>query len=90
MTPQGPQVIPAEPGGPLLPSAVYYDQRGGLLVGSAARRAIMITTDKEGQGFTGYKLQIGGDALYEFGAAKKSMTAPELGSVIIQTLLRAN
>lgn len=94
MTPQGPEVILAEQGsaggGAILPSAVYYDRRGSLFVGSAARKAIMTTTEEEGQGFTGYKLQIGGEARYEFSAAQKSMTAPELGSVIIQSLLRAH
>lgn len=90
MTPQGPQVIPPESNNRILPSAVYYDKRGGLQVGAAARRAIMTTTSREGQGFTGYKLQIGGDMRYEFTAARKSMTAPELGAVIIQTLLRAH
>jgi molecular chaperone DnaK len=89
MTPAGPRVIPAEPEGAILPSAVYYDSRGGLLVGSAARRAILTTKAKDGQGYTGYKLQIGGDKRYEFPAARKSMTAPELGAVVIQTLLRA-
>jgi molecular chaperone DnaK len=90
MTPQGPRVIPADPSGPTLPSAVYYDVKGGLQVGSAARRAILTTPAKEGQGFTGYKLQIGGDARFEFTAAHKSMSAPELGAVVIQTLLRAH
>src|SRR5437588_270286 len=90
MTPQGPRVIPPEADNKILPSAVYYDQRGGLQVGAAARRAIMTTTAVQGQGFTGYKLQIGGDMRYEFAAARKSMTAPELGAVIIQTLLRAH
>ncbi|HEY3840462.1 MAG TPA: Hsp70 family protein, partial [Bryobacteraceae bacterium] len=90
MTPKGPQVIPAEGNNSILPSAVYYDQRGSLLVGSAARKAMMTSTSKEGQGVIGYKLQIGSDMRYEFPAAGKSMTAPELGAVIIQSLLRAH
>ncbi len=88
MTPQGPRVIPPDPLSKILPSAVYFDAKGGLRVGAAARRAIITSRSSEGQGFTGYKLQIGGDARYEFTAARKSMTAPELGAIVIQTLLR--
>jgi molecular chaperone DnaK len=89
MTPQGPKVIQAEPGSELLPSAVYYDRSGKLLVGSLARNAMLTGNAADGQGFTGYKLQIGGDAKYQFTAAGKTLSAPELGAIIIQTLLRA-
>ncbi|MGA3371744.1 MAG: Hsp70 family protein [Terracidiphilus sp.] len=90
MTAQGPNVIPAEPGGLLLPSAVFYDRSGKLLVGSAARSAMLTSQAADGQGFTGYKLQIGGDAQYKFTAAGKTLSAPEIGAIIIQALLRAN
>jgi molecular chaperone DnaK len=90
MTPGGPRVIPAEPEGAILPSAVYYDSRGGLRVGSAALRAINTTSAREGQGYTGFKLHIGGDKRFEFPAARKSLTAPELTATLIQTLVRAS
>jgi len=88
MTSQGPKVIPAEVGNPILPSAVFYDKRGNLQVGSAARNAMLTTPVAEGQGHTGYKLQIGSDMRFEFAAAGKKLSAPELGAIIIQTLLR--
>lgn len=89
MTAAGPEVIPAEKGSSILPSAVYYDCKGGLHVGSAARRAIITSSAREGQGYTGYKLHIGSDRRYEFSASGKSLTAPEMGAIVLQTLLRA-
>jgi len=90
MTSQGPEVLPAEGSSPILPSAVFYDRRGGLLVGSAARNAMLTTKAAWGQGFTAYKLQIGSDVKYDFSAAGKTLSAPELGSIIIQSLLQAH
>ena len=89
MSAEGPRVIPAESNSVLLPSAVFYDAKGGLRVGSQAREAMMTSSAARGQGFTGYKLHIGGDRRYDFKAAGKSLTAPEMGAVIIQNLLRA-
>lgn len=89
MDSNGPRVISVEGDTPLLPSAVYYYADGSLRVGTAARRAMMTTKQDKGEGFTGYKLRIGQNEQYEFAAAGKKMTAPELGAVVIQTLLRA-
>jgi molecular chaperone DnaK len=89
MTPQGPKVIQAEQQGQLLPSAVYYDRSGNLLVGSRAREAMTLSKAADGQGFTGFILQLGSDAQYKFTAAGKTLSATELCAIIIQTLLRA-
>src|SRR5215469_2121387 len=53
MTPQGPRVIPPDALSKILPSAVYFDAKGGLQVGASARNAIMTSKASEGQGFTG-------------------------------------
>ena len=89
MTAHGPKVIPVEGTNPILPSAVFYDKKGGLRTGAAARNAILTSTKNEGQGYTGYKLKIGGDTVYDFAAAGKKLTAPEMGAIIIGNLLRA-
>jgi molecular chaperone DnaK len=73
----------------VMPSAVYIDKRGRLLVGDAARKATMTGQDGDGNGYTGYKTHIGQDGRYDFAAARKVMTAPELGAVVIGKLLEA-
>ncbi len=90
MSAAGPRVLPVDGGNVTLPSTVYYDASGGLKVGLPARKAMMLSMPHAGQGFGRYKLHIGSDRKYEFTAAGKSLSAPELGAIVIQTLLRAH
>lgn len=83
-----PRVIQPDPVEVIMPSAVYIDKRGRRFVGQPAIKAMMTTTPEEGNGHTGYKIRIGQDDRYEFSAARKVMTAPELGSIVIGGLLR--
>ncbi len=89
MTPHGPKVISVEGEELILPSAVFYDKQGNLRVGSAARNAMLTVPKSEGTGYTSYKPKIGSDLFYDFTAARKKMKAPELGAIVIGTLLRA-
>src|SRR5262245_5410095 len=83
-----PVIIKPDGNGLVMPSAVYIDKRGRTLIGATAVQAMMTTGAAEGNGHTGYKLRIGQDDRYEFGAARKVMTAPELGAIVIGKLLQ--
>jgi len=82
-----PRVIKPNPMHDVMPSAVYYDKRGRRFVGQSAVEA-MWGRGEEGNGHTGYKLSMGQDDRFEFSAARKVMTAPELGAIVIGELLR--
>jgi molecular chaperone DnaK len=71
----------------VMPSAVYIDRFGTTFVGAPAVNAMMQTPAEDGNGFTGYKLRIGQDDRYDFKAARKVLTAPELGTIVISRLL---
>ena len=73
----------------IMPSVVYIDKRGRTVVGPAAYRAMMINDVSEGDGYSGYKLRIGQDELYDFSVAGKKLSAQELGGIVIGALLRA-
>ena len=84
-----PRVIKPNGVDEVMPSAVYIDKRGRRLVGQPALQAMLINPHEEGNGYTGYKLRIGQDDRYEFAAAGKVVTAPELGAVVMGRLLEA-
>ena len=84
-----PRVIKPNGVDPIMPSAVYIDKRGRLLVGRPAFDAIFLNDEAEGNGYTRYKLRIGQDDRYDFTAARKVMSAQELGAAVIGELLRA-
>ncbi len=73
----------------VMPSAVYMDRRGKILVGAPAYSAMMINDASEGNGHTGYKPNIGQDDRYAFPAAGKVMKAQELGATVIGALIQA-
>ncbi|HET6978678.1 MAG TPA: Hsp70 family protein [Pyrinomonadaceae bacterium] len=83
-----PRVIKPNPMDDTMPSAVYYDKRGRRFVGQTAIEAMWVSRGEDGNGHTGYKLRMGQDDRFEFSAARKVMTAPELGSIVIGELLR--
>jgi len=90
MESDGPRVIKVDGVDETMPSAVYIDRHGRTFVGSSAYRSIaMNKNEKEGNGYSKYKLQIGQDNEYEFRAAHKTMTAPALGGLVLGALLRA-
>ncbi len=84
----GPRVIKPDGVDDVMPSAVYVDRRGRVLVGKPAYVAMM-TRPGEGNGHIGYKARIGQDDRYEFAAARRVMTAPQLGSLVLGELLKA-
>jgi molecular chaperone DnaK len=89
MESSGPRVIRVNGVDEIMPSVVYIDKRGRTIVGSPAYRAMMFNPPDEGDGYTGYKIRIGQDDRYDFGASKKSLTAPQLGGLVMGALLRA-
>ena len=89
MESDGPRVIKPDGVNVCLPSAVYYDKRGRMFVGSAAMRAMLTNPSEEGNGHTGYKVKIGQSDIYPFPAARKNLTGPELGGLVMGTLLKA-
>lgn len=84
-----PRVVKPDGVDEVMPSAVYVNRQGRTLVGRPAIEAMARGNPEEGEGHTGYKLRIGQDDRYEFAAARKVMTAPELGSLVIGALLKA-
>jgi len=87
MEKNGPRVIKPDGINPVLPSAVYYSNRGRLLIGQAAMQAILMESEG-GIGYTGYKIRLGHDDRYEFPGGKV-LTVPELGGIVISELMRA-
>lgn len=89
MEDNGPRVIKPDGVNPVMPSVVYINRNGRMLVGGPAYRAILTGKQGEGTGHMRYKIRIGQDDRYEFGEVKKVMSAPELGSIVIGELLKA-
>ncbi len=87
MEKNGPRVIKPDGINPVLPSAVYYSNRGRLLIGHAAIQAMLMEPDG-GIGYTGYKIRLGHDDRYEFPGGKV-LAVPELGGIVINELMRA-
>lgn len=85
----GPRVLKPNGVDEIMPYAVHMDRTGRTLVGQLAYKAMMTADPKEGNGHTGYKTRLGQDDRYEFAAAKKVMTGPELGALVIGELLKA-
>ncbi len=83
----GPRVIKPDGQNDVMPSAVFYNHRGRLLVGQAAANAILRASD-DGIGYTGYKIRMGHDDRYEFPGGKV-LTVPEMGGVVLGKLLQA-
>jgi molecular chaperone DnaK len=89
MESDGPRIIKPNGIELIMPSAVYINKRGRMLVGRPAYEAILIEKQGEGTGHTGYKLRIGQDDQYVFDEARQVKTAPELGGIVMRELLKA-
>jgi molecular chaperone DnaK len=89
MEPTGPRVIRVDGADKIMPSVVYMDRSGRVFVGEAARKSMIYNSASDGDGHAGYKIRIGQDDRYEFRAARKTMTAPQLGGAVIGHLLQA-
>ncbi len=87
MEDDGPRVIKPTPTNLVMPSAVYLDRDGRQFIGQSAYNAIMQNSQDEGDGYIGYKLEIGQNPLYRFKAANKTLTAQELGGLVISELI---
>lgn len=84
-----PRIIKYKPTEPHLPSVVFIDKRGGIFLGTDARDAMINFDEPEGTGHTSWKKRMGQSDSYDFPAAKKRLTAPELSALIIGELLKA-
>ena len=86
----GPRIIkPAEQDeDPTMPSAVYIEREGTILIGKPAVRAMQTADPENGKGHTRYKTRLGHDDRYAFlgGVAR---TGPQLGAMVMGQLLRA-
>lgn len=89
MEPSGPRIVKADGVSEVMPSVVYFSRFKRMLVGIPAYHALKTNPASEGQGHTGYKPDIGQDAHYEFAAAGKVMSAPELGAEVLREMLQA-
>ncbi len=89
MEENGPMVIKPNGTDPIMPSAVYINKRGRILVGWAAYKAMLTEQPGEGTGYMRYKIRIGQDDRYIFEEANKIFTAPDLGGIVIGELLNA-
>jgi len=87
MEKNGPRVIRSDGPNKVMPSAVFYDHRGREEIGRSAYESIF-NLSEEGNGVTGYKLEIGQKKQYKFCRGTKTLTGPELGAKVIQSLLR--
>jgi len=85
----GPRVIKPNGWDEIMPSAVYIDKRGRMLVGHSAYKAILTQSPGEGTGHMRYKIRMGQDDRYEFPEARIVKTAPQLGAIVIGELLKA-
>lgn len=91
MTPQGPQIVKADPGdagSTILPSVVFMGRDGQPVVGAQARRR-MLLNQGDGNGYTEYKPRLGSDDRFAFDVAGKTVKAEDLGEIIIGTMLDA-
>jgi molecular chaperone DnaK len=84
-----PRVIKVNGVDEIMPSVVYIDRRGRVIIGAPAYRAMLANAPDEGDGYTGYKLRIGQDDQYDFRAARVKKSARQLGSLVMGELLRA-
>lgn len=73
----------------IMPSVVYIDKRGRTFVGTSAYNSMWSNKPDEGDGYTGYKIRIGQEDSYEFRKGQKTLSAPQLGGLVMETLLRA-
>ncbi len=74
----------------VMPSAVFIDKSGRILVGNAAVNAMVdVANLEDGDGYSGYKLRIGEDDRYEFKAAHKLLTPADLGGLVISELVKS-
>jgi molecular chaperone DnaK len=89
MESDGPRVIKPDGIEPRMPSAVYINKHGRMLVGRPAYEAMLIEKQGEGTGHTRYMIRIGEDYRYTFDEAKIVKTAPELGGIVMRELLKA-
>ncbi len=89
MSANGPVVLKPDGENELLPSVVYYRKDGARSVGHTARNAMRLSSSEEGEGHGGYKLVIGQDERYGFGAANKVHSPTEMGGIVIRELLNA-
>jgi molecular chaperone DnaK len=88
MESDGPRVIKPDGIEPIMPSVVYINKWGRMLVGQPAYKAILTEKQGEGTGHTRYKIRIGQDDRYAFDEAKQVKTAPELGGIVMGELLK--
>jgi molecular chaperone DnaK len=89
MEPTGPRIVRVDGADEIMPSVVYIDRNGRTIIGNAARKAMLYNPAGEGNGHARYKIKIGQNDRYAFPAANKSLTAPELGGLVMGYLLRA-
>ncbi len=89
MEPSGPRIVKVDGVSEVMPSVVYFSKYKRMLVGMPAYHALKTNPPSEGQGHTGYKPDIGQDAHYEFAAADKVMSAPDLGAEVIKEMLQS-
>jgi|GEM_PF-993782 len=88
MESDGPRVIKPNGVDVTMPSAVYIDRRGRMLIGGAARRAMLTNPLLEGIGHTCFKPRLGYDDSYPF-PNDTFLTGPELGGHVMSTLLKS-
>lgn len=84
-----PRIVRYDGTADIMPSAVYVTSRGRTMVGQQAIVQIMTGEEAEGDGHREFKLRMGQDDRFEFAAARKVMTAPQLSSLVIGELLNA-
>lgn len=85
----GPRVIRLDGVDETMPSAVYISRAGEILVGSRAANAMAVNAPDEGDGYAGLIARIGNGNRFDFPASGKSLSAPELGAIVIGELKRA-
>ena len=66
----------------IMPSVVYINKSGRMLVGQPARNAMMSQPPGEGNGYGRYKRRIGQDDRYDFSASRKVLSAPDAPALL--------
>lgn len=82
---EGLRLFKTDDGRDVLPSMIYFDRRGHMLVGSRAHAQAELAPGNVAQGF---KRLMGTSSHLELGAADKSITPEEASAEIVKTLLR--
>lgn len=82
---EGLRLFKTDDGRDVLPSMIYFDRRGHMLVGSRAHAQAELSPGNVAQGF---KRLMGTSTLLELTAAGKSISPEEASAEIIKTLLR--